>query len=93
MTAGWMKIFSDDPRLGFLSSASSLARALASDPADASLRRLIFNAEVDAAVTGLFLVLVALVVLANARVWWQLLAGNRAPDMREEAYVAANPAL
>jgi carbon starvation protein len=94
MTAGWMKIFSRDPRLGFLSAAAALARSPAADPADAAtLRRLIVNAQVDAAVTGLFLVLVALVVLANARVWWQLLAGKRAPNLREEAYVAANPAL
>jgi carbon starvation protein len=94
MSAGWMKIFSSDPRLGFLSGASAFSRELAGDPAGApTLRRLIVNADVDAAVTGLFLVLVALVVVANARVWWQLLAGRRAPDLREEEYVAANPAL
>jgi len=94
MTAGCLKIFSADPRLGFLSTVSALSRSLAENPVDAAtLRRLIFNAEVDAAVTGLFLVLVALVVLANARVWWQLLANKRAPNLREEAYVAANPAL
>jgi carbon starvation protein len=94
MTAGVMKIFSADPRLGFLSGVSALSRSLTANPADAAtLRRLIFNAQVDAAVTGLFLVLVALVVLANARVWWQLLAEKRAPNLREEAYVAANPAL
>jgi carbon starvation protein len=94
MTAGVMKIFSAVPRLGFLSGVSALSRSLAAKPADAAtLRRLIFNAQVDAAVTGLFLVLVALVVLANARVWWQLLANQRAPNLREEAYVAANPAL
>ena len=38
-------------------------------------------------VTGAFLVLVLLVVAANARVWWQLLAGRRAEELREEAYV------
>jgi carbon starvation protein len=94
MTAGWMKIFSPDPGLGFLSSAAALSRSRAASPADAAIAgRQIFNAQVDAAVTGFFLVLVALVVLANARVWWQLLAGKRQPNLREEAYVAANPAL
>ncbi len=48
----------------------------------------LFNNRVDAAVTGTFLVLVVIVVLANARVWVQLLAGKRAPEMREEPYVA-----
>jgi carbon starvation protein len=79
MTAGWMKIFSADPRLGFLSGAN-----VASSPRQA------LNAHVDAAVTAVFLILVAVIVLANARVWWLLLAGRRAPDLREEPFVAAS---
>jgi carbon starvation protein len=80
MTAGWMKIFSADPRLGFLSGANA-----ASSPRQA------LNAHVDAAVTAVFLILVAVIVLANARVWWLLLAGRRAPALREEPFVAAKP--
>jgi carbon starvation protein len=80
MTAGWMKIFSSDPRLGFLSAANA-----ATNPRQA------LNAHVDAAVTAVFLVLVAVIVLANARVWWLLLARRRAPDLREEPFVAAKP--
>ena len=34
---------------------------------------LIFNNRLDAAVTGLFMLLVAIVVLDAARVWWQTL--------------------
>jgi len=30
--------------------------------------------------------------MAAARVWWLLLAGRRAPDLREEPFVAARPA-
>jgi carbon starvation protein len=78
MTAGCMKIFSADPRLGFLSAASA-----------ASVPRQAFNAHVDAAVTAVFLVLVAVIVAANARVWWLLLAGRRVPDLREEPFVAS----
>jgi carbon starvation protein len=80
MTAGWMKIFSADPRLGFLSAANAAGNA-----------RQAFNAHVDAAVTAVFLILVAVIVIANARVWWLLLAGRRAPDLREEPFVPAEP--
>jgi len=40
-------------------------------------------------VTGAFLVLVALVVLAAARGWVELLSGRRAAVLHEEPYVAA----
>ena len=47
----------------------------------------IANNYIDAAVTGAFLVLVLIVVAANARVWWQLLSGRRPVQLREETYV------
>ncbi|HVS54084.1 MAG TPA: carbon starvation CstA family protein [Opitutaceae bacterium] len=88
MTAGWMKIFAAAP-LGFLASARDLQAKMATSGATPALRAQLTNNRVDAAVTGAFLVLVAIVVVANARMWWQLLAGRRAPELREEPYVAA----
>ena len=94
MTAVWMKIFSDDPRLGFLSGARAFAAQLAGAPpaAAAALQRQVFNARVDAGVTALFLLLVAITVLANARVWWRLLAGQASPRLQEDPYVTADVA-
>ena len=93
MTAGWMKIFSPNPKLGFLSAAANYKKLLAADGGTpvaqiAQWRQLMLNNYIDAAVTGLFLGLVVLVVIACARVWVQLLSGKRAPDLREEPYVA-----
>jgi carbon starvation protein len=90
MTAGWMKIFSADPNLGFLSQAAVLEARIAGGAAPAQLaewRRLIFSNRVDAIVTGSFLVLVALVVLSSVRVWIGLFVGRRSADLREEPYV------
>ena len=93
MTAGWMKIFSADPRLGFLQAAADLKAKLAvagGAPAAqvTAWQHQLFNNQVNAAVTATFLVLVAVIVLTCARVWWQLLAGKRVAVLHEEPYVA-----
>jgi carbon starvation protein len=91
MTAGWMKIFSADPRLGFLTAADGFAKKIAAGGTAGQLAqwgRLMFNNQVNACVTAAFLILVAVVVLTCARAWWQLLAGQRAANLREEPYVA-----
>jgi carbon starvation protein len=93
MTAGWMKLFSPAP-IGFLALARGLEAKVAAGGTPAELavwRAQILNNHIDAAVTGTFLVLVLLVVAANARAWWQLLAGGRAAVLREETYVPLTP--
>lgn len=89
MTAGWMKIFSAAP-VGFLAIARGLEAKVAAGGTAAELKvwhAQIANNYIDAAVTGAFLVLVLIVVAANARVWWQLLSGRRPVQLREETYV------
>ncbi|HEY8993250.1 MAG TPA: carbon starvation CstA family protein [Lacunisphaera sp.] len=89
MTAGWMKIFSPAP-VGFLAIARGLEAKIAAGgtPTEQAVwRSQILNNHIDAVVTGTFLVLVLLVVAANARVWWQLAGGRRKAELREEAYV------
>ncbi len=80
MTAGSQKIWHPDRRIGFLAQAEHLAGQLASGVIPpgklAETQILIFNNRIDAAVTGLFMVLVAIVVLDAARVWWQTLRPN-----------------
>jgi len=77
MSAGWLKIFAPDRRLGFLAQADYLAAQLASGAIAAEKLRetqaFIFNARLDAALTALFMVLVAIVVLDAARVCWKTL--------------------
>ncbi len=89
VTAGLMKIFSPAP-IGFLAIARGLEARIAAGGTAAELQSWhaqLLNNRVDAAVTAVFLVLVAIVVLANVRVWWQLLSGRRTAVLREEPYV------
>jgi len=71
-TAGWQKIFSPVARVGFLAQAAQLNAAQS-----AGTRRLIFNDRLDAVVCGVFLVLVATVLLDSLRVWAGILRGPR----------------
>lgn len=95
MTAGWMKVFSADPRVGFLSQAAGLQRTLSAGGTPAQIsewKHVLLNTQINAAVTGAFLVLVLLVVLVCGREWWLLLSRRRQPVLREEPYVALSTA-
>jgi carbon starvation protein len=86
MTAGSQKIWDPDRRIGFLAQADHLAgqiaQGLVAPEKLAETKILIFNNRLDAALTGAFMVLVAIVVLDAARVWWSTLrpGGGTAPD-------------
>jgi carbon starvation protein len=88
-TAGWQKIFAADPRIGFLSQASAqLAAASTATAAKASeLRTLAFNNQLDAVITGMFMIMVVVVILDSARVWYGILAGTRSPMIDESPFV------
>src|SRR5438067_1355578 len=79
MTAGWQKIFAADPKLGFLAGAAALSRDLAAGGIApgrvGELETRIFNLRLDAAVTALFMGLVALIVVESVRVWYRELRG------------------
>jgi len=71
LTAGWMKIFSADPRVGFLAHADKFASAAASGkvlpPAKtmAEMGRIVFNDRIDAGLCAIFLgVVLAILVYA-----------------------------
>ncbi|HEV2046021.1 MAG TPA: carbon starvation CstA family protein [Chthoniobacterales bacterium] len=89
-SAGYLKIFSTDPKLGFLSGAQSLAAEAAGivDPSKtAGLMRQAAVWRFDALVAGFFLVLVLLIVLGSARQWWQLIRGTKPVVLRESEFI------
>jgi carbon starvation protein len=89
-SAGYLKVFSPDPRLGFLSGAQSLlsqAAAMTDPIKAANLARQATIWRFDAFVAGFFLVLVLLIVLGSARQWWQLLRGSKRVVLHESEFV------
>ena len=80
LTASWQKIFSPDPRLGFLADARALELEIANGTMEAARgARLIFNDQLDAVVAGTFVVIVLAVVISSAREWIRILWGGREP--------------
>jgi carbon starvation protein len=88
-TAAWQKIFSPIPAIGFLAQADRLEASLrAGTAADvAATQTLIFNARLDAVLCGVFLVLVATILLDSMRVWVGILRGTRSARVCEAPFV------
>jgi len=82
-TASWHKIFDPNPRVGFLSQA----HVLASGSATGATSRLIFNNRLDAAVTGLLLLMVAVVLIESVRHWIAILSGRKEARVKEAPFV------
>jgi carbon starvation protein len=90
-TAGIEKIFSPEPRVGFLVHATALENAMAAGKIAttklAETRAVIFNERLDAVVCGAFLVLVAIILLDSMRVWYGLLRGTRENVSSESPFI------
>jgi carbon starvation protein len=82
LTAGYQKVFSPDPALGFLAHA----RSLAGSP-NPNAARMIFNDRIDAALALFFMTIVIVVILACAREWIMIAAKKKAPRVNEAPFV------
>jgi carbon starvation protein len=81
LTAGWQKVFSPDPKLGFLSHAATI------NPTAPNAARMIFNDRLDAALALFFMAIVVVVILASAREWYQIAARKKTPKVNEAPFV------
>ena len=82
-TASWHKMFDANPKIGFLAAA----RTLAAGPATGATARLIFNNRLDAAVTGMLVVMVTLVLFESGRQWMEILSGRTEARVKESPFV------
>ena len=89
LTGGWMKIFSDNPRLGFLAHARMYEGLIAAGTVPkgvASIEaagRMVFNDRLDAAVAAFFMGAVVVILIESVRMWIRIISG-RAPATSTE---------
>jgi carbon starvation protein len=90
-TGAFQKLFSPDPRIGFLAQADGLAAALKTGQVAAGkvaeMQTLMFNARMDAVVCGLFLILVTTILIDSVRIWVGILSGTREARVTETPFV------
>ena len=95
LTAGWMKIFSDNPKLGFLSHARTIESVISSGTLPAAIRsaddaqRMIFNDRLDAAVAAFFMISVVIILVESIREWTRILSGRKAAVSSEVPFMNA----
>jgi carbon starvation protein len=83
MSAGWAKLFSPDPRLGFLSHADQIKGFIDSGTIPAAIktaeaaRRMIYNDYLDAAVAAFFMLSVIVIIAASMREWYAVIGGRK----------------
>jgi carbon starvation protein len=98
LTAGWEKIFSSDPKLGFLSHAQMVTERLATGALPAGVqtladaKRLILNDHIDAVVAAFFLISVIVILVASAHEWFSVLSGRKKATSTEIPFGAATRA-
>jgi len=91
MTASYQKIFSLNPRIGFLSGANDLAVQIASGAVSAAkvaeTHRLMFNLRLDAFVTSILALMILLLIVEALAQWYAILSRRREAVLRESPYV------
>ncbi|HSC68246.1 MAG TPA: carbon starvation CstA family protein [Cellvibrio sp.] len=92
LTAGWQKIFSSDPKIGFLSHAQKFSDAIAQGQVLAptktieQMERVVFNDYVDAVMAGIFISVVLIILLFTLRTIFQ---ANKAQNPAEPSTASA----
>ena len=96
MTAGWQKVFSEDPKLGFLAHGKMLRGVIESGTLPASIKsiadakRMLVNDYLDAAVAAFFMLSV-LVILSDSVKEWLAVVRGRKPVVSSEVPFEAIP--
>jgi len=92
MTAGWQKLFHENPKIGFLAHAKVFSQAidegkvLAPAANMAQMKQVLFNDYIDAALCGFFMVVVIAVLISALRIWIKVLKNHKL-ELHESPYI------
>jgi carbon starvation protein len=90
-TAGYIKLFDANPKMGFIAGAKAYGSKLAAGGTPQEMKAWAaqqFNFNVDTGVTAFFLLAVAIIFLGCLMEWIKLLSGAKKVVLNEEPYVA-----
>src|ERR1700720_2583214 len=85
-TASWHKVLDPNPRIGFLAHARQLAAAGANP-------RLIFNDRLDATVTGVLVMMVAMILIESSVECARVISGSKSAATQEAPFVMTRLAM
>lgn len=96
MTAGWQKIFHENPKIGFLAQAHKFSDAIARGeiikPAKtiAEMQNIVMSNQINAALCGFFMIVSIVMIIASIGIVRRALA-SRTPTVNEAPAVYADP--
>lgn len=95
-TAGWQKIFSPLPKIGFLKQAEVTKEALSAGnlpptiPTAEAAKQIIFNNQLNAVLTGIFMLLILGVLIDAMRIWGKVVFKKEKLPTSEEPFKQTN---
>ncbi|WP_124728770.1 carbon starvation CstA family protein [Staphylospora marina] len=94
MTASWQKLFHQEPAIGFLANAGKYqagidkGELIAPAQSMAEMKQIVLNNQIDAVLTALFMIFVALIIIDAMRVWYKVVIKHEKLPLKESPYVA-----
>jgi carbon starvation protein len=95
LTASYQKVFSDDPKLGFFAQrdkfqdAVDKGQVLAPAKSIDDMHQVVTNSTVDGILAALFAVMIVVVILDAARIWFRVIVERRTLPTTESPFVAS----
>jgi carbon starvation protein len=85
LTAGWQKLFHENPKIGFLAHANIFKEAyndgkvLAPATSPAQMKQILINDYVDATICAIFMVVVIVVLISAIKIWFKIIKNHNLP--------------